>query len=69
MIGDLETGLTGALKETSNTDNLAVAEEENVDEAIIEGSKASNEMEIDIKYKQKTEAYEETMNINIENLI
>ena len=32
MIEDLEAELTGELKETSNTDNLAVAEEENIDE-------------------------------------
>ena len=31
MIEDLEAELTGALKETSDTKNLAVAEEANVD--------------------------------------
>ena len=31
MIEDLEAKLTGALKQTSNTDNLVVAEEANVD--------------------------------------
>ena len=44
MIEYLEAKLTGALKETSNTDNLAVAEEANVDEAITAESKAINEM-------------------------
>ena len=34
MIEDLEAELTGVLKETSNTDNLHVDEEANVDEAI-----------------------------------
>ena len=34
MIEDLEAELTGALKKNSNTDNLALAEEANVDEAI-----------------------------------
>ena len=31
MIEDLEAKLTGALKETSNTENLLVAEEANLD--------------------------------------
>ena len=34
MIEVLESELTGASKETSNTENLAGAEEANVDEAI-----------------------------------
>ena len=42
MIEDLESELTGALKKTSNTDNLAVAEEANVDYAITAEAKASN---------------------------
>ena len=45
MIEDLEAELTGALKETSKTYNSAVAEETNVDEAITEEAKASNDME------------------------
>ena len=36
-------------KKTSNTDNSAVAEEANVDETITVESKASNNMEIDLK--------------------
>ena len=36
MIEDLETELTGSLKETSNTENVVVAEEENFNEAITE---------------------------------
>ena len=53
MIEDLEAGLTEAHKK-SNTDNLAVAEKANVDKAVTAESKASNEMEIDIKDEQKT---------------
>ena len=34
MIEDMEAKLTEAPKQTSNTDNLSVAEEENVDEAV-----------------------------------
>ena len=44
MIEDLEAELTGSLFQNSNTDNLAVDEEANVDEAITAESKASNEM-------------------------
>ena len=68
MIEDLEAELTGALKKTSNTDNLAVAEEANVDYAITAEAKASNQMEIYLKDKQNIEAYEETMDIYIENI-
>ena len=68
MIEDLEAELTGALKETSNTDNLAVSEEANVDEAITAESKAKNDTEIDPKEERKTQAYKETMNIGIEKL-
>ena len=49
-----EDELTGAPKETSDTDNSVVAEEENVDEAITADSKASNDMENDIKEEQNT---------------
>ena len=45
-----------------------MAEEENVDEAIAEEDKASNEMENDLKEEQKTESYKETINIDIENI-
>ena len=48
--------LTGAPKK-SNTDNPAVAEEANVDEAVPAESKASNKTEIDIKEERKTQAY------------
>ena len=44
MIEDLEDELTGALKVTSNSDNLAVADEENVDEYITGEAKAINEI-------------------------
>ena len=45
IIEDLEAELNGAIKETSNTDNLVVDEDSNIDEAITAESKASNEME------------------------
>ena len=61
----MEAELTGEPNETSNNDNYAVAEEKNVDEAITEESKGSNEMEVDLKYKQNIEDYEETINIYI----
>ena len=45
MIKDLEAELTGAPKENSNTDNFAVEEEANIDEAITTEYKSSNDME------------------------
>ena len=45
-----------------------MAEEANVDEAISAEYKASNNMEIDLKEERKTQAYKETMNIDIENI-
>ena len=53
----MEAELTGALKETSNTDNVAVAEESNGDEAVTSESKASNDMENYLKYEWKKESY------------
>ena len=68
MIEDMEAELTGALKKTSNTDNLVVAEEANVDEAVTEEAKAVDDMDIDIKEERKAQAYQKTMNIYIENI-
>ena len=68
MIEDLEAELTGAPKETSNTDNSEVAEEKNVDESITAEAKAINEMENYLKDEQNTKSYEDTMNIDIENI-
>ena len=68
MIEDLESELTGSLKETSNTDNLVVAEEGNVDEAITAESKAINDMENCLKGEQNTKSYEDKINIDIENI-
>ena len=45
----MEAKMTGALKKTSNTENLAVAEEENVDEAVTAEAKARNYMKTDLK--------------------
>ena len=64
----MEAELAGSLKENSNNDNLTVAEETNPDEAITEVSKDSNRMEIYLKDEQNTKTYEETMNIDIENV-
>ena len=45
-----------------------MAEEENVDESVTAESKASNDMEIDLKSEKKIQAYKETTNIDIENI-
>ena len=52
MVEDLKSELTEAIKETSNTENLAVAEEWNVDEAINAKAKAINEMKMILKMKK-----------------
>ena len=64
----MEAELTGALKINSKTDNSAVTEEANVDEAITEESKDNNRMKIELKHVQNTQSYEESMNIYIENI-
>ena len=64
----MEANLTGAPIDASNTDNLVVAEEANDYEAIASVAKSSNDMEIDIEEEHKIEAYQETMNIDIENI-
>ena len=64
----MESGLTGSLKKTKNTDNLAVAEEANVDEAITAESMSRNDVEIYFTEELKTRAYKYTMNIDIENI-
>ena len=45
-----------------------MAEEPNVDEAVTAESRASNNMDIDIKEERKTQSYNTTMNIYIENI-
>ena len=57
MIEYMKSKLTEAPKQNSTTDNLAVAEEANVDESVTAEAKASNEVEIDLKETQKTQAY------------
>ena len=52
----MEAQLTEAQKK-SKTDNLAVTEEVNVDEAITTEAKAINKMEIYLKEEQKTKEY------------
>ena len=44
MIEDMEAEITEAPKINSNTENLAVAEEANVDESVTADGKASNKM-------------------------
>ena len=46
MIEDLEADLAGALKETPNTDNLAVAEKANVDEAVTTEAKTKTRLKL-----------------------
>ena len=55
MNEEMEAGLT---EMDPKTDNLAVTEEANVDEAI----------PINLKKEQNTEAYKDTMRIDIENI-
>ena len=57
MIEDMEAELNEAPIKTSKTDNLAVAEEANADEAITAESKARNDMEIYLKEERKTQSY------------
>ena len=52
MIDYLEAELTGAPKDTSNTDNMALAEEANFDETITTESKDINDMENNLKEEQ-----------------
>ena len=52
----------------SKTDNLAVTEEANVDEAITSEAKAINKMEIDIQKEIKIKLYKKTMYIYIKIL-
>ena len=68
MIEDLESELTGTPKETSNTDNVDLAEQENVDKATTAEAKAIKDMENDIKEEQSTKYYKQTMNVDIENI-
>ena len=63
----MEAELTGAPKETSNTENLAVAEEANIGDAVTVEAKSSNDMENYLKEEQKIKYYKDKMNIDIEN--
>ena len=45
-----------------------MAEKKNSDETITEVANASNEMQINLEEEHKTESYQETMNIDIENI-
>ena len=68
MTEDLKANQTGSRIDASNLEYLVVAEETNSDEAITAVSKANNNMEIDIEEEHNTEAYQETINIHIENI-
>ena len=61
----MEDELTGAPKETSNNENVVVAEEANVDETITAEDEAINEMENYLKNEQKIKSYEEKMSLDI----
>ena len=60
----MEDELTGAPKETSNNENVVVAEEANVDETITAEDEAINEMENYLKNEQKIKSYEEKMSLD-----
>ena len=64
----MEANLTEAQIYDSNTNDLAVVEEENDDEIITAVDTTSNDMEIDLEDKHKTEAYQNIMNSDIENI-
>ena len=68
IIEDLKANLTGSPIDASNTDYSAVAEEANSDEAITAVAKSRNETEIDLEEEHNTEAYQETINIDILNI-
>ena len=57
MIEDMEDELTEVSEISPKTNNLAVTEEANVDEAITAEVKASNTMEIYPQKERKTKAY------------
>ena len=63
----MEDELTEASGINSKTDNLAVTEEANVDEAITAEYKAINKMEMFLKNEQNTQAYKKKMKIYIKN--
>ena len=54
--------------DTSNTGNLVVAEEANLDEAITEDANNINEMENDLKDEQNAKSYKDKIKIDIENI-
>ena len=68
MVEDLESDLTGAPIDASNTDDVTLDEVEKSDEAITAETKASNEMGNYYKKEQNTESYQYKMNIDIENI-
>ena len=51
----MEANLTGVPTNASNTEDAALAEVENADEAITAVAKAINDTDIDLKEEQKTE--------------
>ena len=56
----MEDELTEASEVNLKTDNSAVTEQENVDEAITAKVKANNNMEIDLQKERTTQAYKKT---------
>ena len=67
MIGGMKSELTGASEINSKTDNLAVTGDENVDESITAGAKASNKMEM-FKKNNASHNHLKKMIIDIENI-
>ena len=61
--------MTGKTIDSLHTEDSAVAEEANSDEAITAVAKASNELEIDLEEGQNSESCKETMNVDIEHVI
>ena len=68
IIEYLEAEQTGALKKNQILKIWRWPKEANVYKAITAKSRARNIMEIDLKYRQKIEAYEGNIKIYIENI-
>ena len=64
----MEAELTEAYKINPNTDNSAVTDDANFDEAITSEARASSKMEMFLQKERTNQAYKKTMNIDIENI-
>ena len=61
----MEAELNEATKINSNTENVAVAKEANVDEVVTVEAKAIDDMYIDLKEERKKQVYKQTIKIDI----